>query len=264
MTSPPRPWRGPASAPLGTARSPHPAQRVALVHSPSPFLTHSPASTRGLGRDPRPGAARPLPLPGALARPCAASLHGLALALARPQPSAAMVLPAPAVLAPSPRSPPRRARPRPAVRCCLARQPSPGARNSPPAWLSVAHVQHGGSRRPPVRPCPARGPLVLGPSPRSSPTARRGSLRAAPCPGVAWPPRSAAPARHGLGSRGRGASAWRGPLPATSPGAARSAPPCSWRARLPPPPVYFMCVDHVIYFNEIELYLKIDHVSYLT
>jgi hypothetical protein len=26
--------------------------------------------------------------------------------------------------------------------------------------------------------------------------------------------------------------------------------------------VYFMCVDHVIYFNEIELYLKVDHVSY--
>jgi hypothetical protein len=35
----------------------------------------------------------------------------------------------------------------------------------------------------------------------------------------------------------------------------------SRRARLPP--VYFLRVDHVIYINEMELYSKIDHVSYL-
>jgi hypothetical protein len=43
-------------------------------------------------------------------------------------------------------------------------------------------------------------------------------------------------------------------------------PSTTRRAHLPPPPppVYFMRVEHVIYFNEIEPYLKIDHVSYLT
>jgi hypothetical protein len=74
------------------------------------------------------------------------------------------------------------------------------------------------------------GPLALGPSPRSSPAAWRGTLapargmppcalfrRAAPCPGVAWPLRSTAPVWCGPGSHGRGAPAWRGPLPATSP-----------------------------------------------
>jgi hypothetical protein len=49
---------------------------------------------------------------------------------------------------------------------------------------------------------------------------------------VAWPPRREAPARRGLGSRGRGAPVWRDTLPAAwprraacSPEAARSAPP---------------------------------------
>jgi hypothetical protein len=51
--------------------------------------------------------------------------------------------------------------------------------------------------------------------------------------------------------------------------ATRSALPHSRRARLPlatrlpPPPVYFMRVDHVIYIDEMELYSEIDHISYL-
>jgi hypothetical protein len=161
---------------------------------------------------------------------------------ASPRPNAA---PARAVPAPSPRSPPRRARPRPAARRCPARPPSTGACSSP---------RRGCPRR--TRSVAARGPLVLGPSPL-----RRGSLRALPAR-CSLSGRGVAPALRGLGSHGRGASAWRAPLPATSPSATRSAPPCSWRAHLHlatrlPPPMYFMHVDHVIYINEIELYLKL-------
>jgi hypothetical protein len=140
---------------------------------------------------------------------------------------------------------------------------------------------------PPRRPRPARGglPQLGRPSPRAarasvaarlptvvSRTAWRGPARSgvAPLP-YSRRARCSAPARlvHGASaqpcaracSRGvPGVLAWFVVLSSRRvvPYHARDVP-----VYPPPPPVYFMCVDHVICFNEIELYLKIDHVSYL-
>jgi hypothetical protein len=144
--------------------------------------------------------------------------------------------------------------------------------------------------------CPARrDPGALGLAPARPwrggtvrPPPQRGSLRArpwhaAPCPGAAWPLRSTAPARCGLGSRGRGAPAWRAPLPvakprhaACSPGATRSAPPHMRlpprRARLflathlpPPPPPCTLCALVTLFIlMKWKLNSEIDYVSYFT
>jgi hypothetical protein len=150
-------------------------------------------------------------------------------------------------------------------------------------------LAHGGAAWPLPRPpaCAARGaPGARGPPPyarRARPGAVGGPAWSGPCPWrclfatrlrgllaacMARPLHSEAPAWRGLGSRGHGAPAWRGPLPvawprcaACSPDAMRSAPPrmrCARlpprRARLPPrrpvypSPVYIVCVERVVYF----------------
>jgi hypothetical protein len=91
-------------------------------------------------------------------------------------------------------------------------------------------------------PCPsarARGQLIVAPCTGAAVVPLRAwpLCSVAPArpwhPYTAWPLRSTTSARRGFGSRGRGAPAWRGPLPTTwpqhtacSPGATRSAPPC--------------------------------------
>eukprot|EP00267_Zea_mays_P047773 XP_020400266.1 pistil-specific extensin-like protein [Zea mays] len=91
------------------------------------------------------------------------------------------------------------------------RAPPPQPRSPPQRDLVVARPRTAPWH---TAPCPcARGSR----RPRPSPLAR--PLR--PC--TAWPLRSAAPARCGFGSRGRGAPAWHSPLPAARPRLVRGA-----------------------------------------
>jgi hypothetical protein len=224
----------------------------------------------------------------------------------------------PARSSPSPaRSPARRARlpPRPglAVSASPARlSPSPAcsapapacspARCTQPRLARCGRPWRAGSPPVPAPPCTARppGPLLgRGPLPRlvaASVRPRRAHSWPSACGPLPLsrhgvePLRSAVPARHGFGSRGRGAPVWCGPLPVARPRRARDSfvahqrGLASVRARVvravlwrgatrsilswvtcpstrshrstPTPPVYFMRVDHVIYINEMETQLR--------
>jgi hypothetical protein len=263
-----RPWRG-----LGTAvaRLPAPAPLCArwrpLGAAQRPRRSVAMALAGPGTRGPCPGAAplpRPARLPSCRACPrCPSPGHGARPALARsapPQPSSACPL-----------SPPRRAR---GATPSLARPPSP-RRLAPPARLAPPS-RRGRPRRGPA-PAPrsalaypgvlalARRGLELGPAraqclgPRCGPAAcsRRAARRV----------HSSAPACarlvHGASARpctrvcSRGACGALARL--TVPSARSSTPRCAHlplATRLPPsPPMYFMCVDHVIYINEMETQL---------
>jgi hypothetical protein len=133
----------------------------------------------------------------------------------------------------------RRGLPAAARRGALARRGAP----EPSSWhdaRGAASARHGAARSGFLRGA-VRGPAHALPPPRRSPTPAwpGAAARIVPDPALrvrvacmARPLRSEAPARHDLGLRGRGASAWHGPLPAAwpqraacSPGATRSAQP---------------------------------------
>jgi 5-methylcytosine-specific restriction endonuclease McrA len=151
-----------------------------------------------------------------------------------------------------------------------------------------------------LRGAPARPPcaaVALCPALSRPRRGRPGAASA--CPLAAWcarplplsrrgvaPLRNVAPAWRGLGSRGRGAPVWRGPLPVARPWRAHDsfvarqrdlARAClrgarSALARLAVPsarcvascrnhdvpvyPLYFMHVDHIIYINEMATLLR--------
>jgi hypothetical protein len=215
----------------------------------------------------RPRASQPRPL-GSLPRPASAPLGAVTRLLAPP--------PRPHSLPRAPAAPsPATARARPPllaarrVRLAWPRCSAPAPARPPPPWRMPLL---GTARLPDPFPCPC--PCARAPAQRD--------------PGVAL--RSAAPAQCGFGSRGRGAPAWRSPLPVDRPrrardsfatrqrglarawcarcfGAARRALDTMRsilsrlrRARLPLvtrlPPVYFMCIDHVIYINKMETLLR--------
>jgi hypothetical protein len=124
------------------------------------------------------------------------------------------------------------------------------------------------------------------PSPSTPAPSRRGAAAPAgpPLPVVAFPGSPALPRARRARARRRGPAACvvrRDPAALLAARRVRGlAPACAWlvrgtsarpcarrlgaarRARVPTH-VYFMRVDHVIYINEMELYSKIDDVSYL-
>jgi hypothetical protein len=184
--SAPAPLLGAVARPRRDFPCPGPLDRRPWSACPRRGARDAPApSLRSLGLvRPRHGTVRPLPCP------CLACSLGPAWP--------------PCMASPSP----RRARSRPPLRIARPGAAVRGARAA--RLLAVAPTARRGTPAPAyVMPTSVWLPAL--------------SWHAAPCPGVAWPLRSAALARCGLGSRGCGAPAWRCPLPATSPDAVRSA-----------------------------------------
>eukprot|EP00267_Zea_mays_P043471 XP_020395565.1 uncharacterized protein LOC109940449 [Zea mays] len=198
---------------------------------------------------PGPGAAypaRPWPRPGlgaaglGAARPRCPSAPRLPLPLARPgacpglavsaRPRHPRCFGAPVAPLPARRglSFPAPMQPRPSAVPPARPRPCPGAAVTHPPGSPAPAC---GAARPPLPPVqpplpspvprPRRGLAATWPgSLRPRPWRAHGSapsLRAVPPRRGVVPLRSAAPARRGFGSRGRGAPAWRGPLPAARP-----------------------------------------------
>jgi hypothetical protein len=183
-------------------------------------------------RDPPPAPSRARPGPGARVRPASAAAlaRALAPAPACPQPRRARLV----LARGSPSSLARRGAVAPAVPPMLVAR-SPARRSWPSAWPCCSR----GLARLDAAPLPARG-ARLGPD---AACLRR--ISAALCAlELMWCVRR-------LGAVHRATGAMHSARPRVT------CPSTPRRARLPQHPIYFMCIDHVIYFNGIELHLKL-------